>query len=214
MKLYFKWIIWNAFSFIVGVPMIWMLFRFLGSFIQSISRMSERLETMVMQNNLIVVGAILMGGIFGMWLGSVQSLFSRDTFGWGRSWVIWTAVANAIGFPVFITVAFPILFTDKGYYAFVVFGMLIGLSTGLAQWVCRRNEPRLRIGWIVSSCAGMALGFSLGFPLLINGATHLGNVTIRLIIFSAGLGILYGIVTGLSLFAVLRVKKPRHNNGI
>jgi hypothetical protein len=132
-----------------------------------------------------------MGGFILSGLSFVISGFLVGIFQWlvllGRirtpwRWVLVTTLGWTVGYLI-------TFFGIPSQFEFVN-GLVIGLTTGLAQWVVLRREVHWAGWWIVFSIIGWITGLTL-FP----GAMLSGTMA--------------GIMTGLALEILLRNPKPK-----
>jgi hypothetical protein len=101
----------------------------------------------------------LSGAVLGAWLGSLQWLPLKARIAQGRKWIGASSFAVAIGAPISWLVYMGFLEspianrTESIYslyfsfgYAHLIFGVLLGLTIGVAQWSILRQQVH-RAGW-------------------------------------------------------------------
>jgi uncharacterized membrane protein YccC len=106
--------------------------------------------------------------IIGIGLGVMQSLALQHRIPRAWRWLIATAAGWTIG-----ALLIP-LFSGEGQ-EFIV-GMILGLTTGICQWVILRKEVNLAGWWIVMMVVGWTSGLALLPGILLTGVIA-GGVT-------------------------------------
>ena len=131
-----------------------------------------------------IVGHILFPAIYlvaaGVGVAVFQWLILQRRLGRSWRWLVYTAAGWLAG----VLLALAMGHFEAGFGA----GLLLGVTTGLAQWLILRREVRWAAWWIPISAAGWSTGLSMALaPLLA--------------------GILAGAMTGIAL--VLLLSYPR-----
>lgn len=140
-------------------------------------------------------GFMMLGAMLGTALGAgasiaqlvvVQAYVTRPA-GWLLGSLIASLASGSLG---------GLLIQTAGWNAGVaIFGALLGLSVGVAQWLALRGQISRAGWWVVANGAGFALFFVV--------AAGLGGEGRELIALGAG-GAVFGAVTGLALAGLLQ----------
>jgi hypothetical protein len=120
----------------------------------------------------------------GLTIGIMQWFVIRDRFKDSWRWILATGIGWAIG------VSF-VLFVIPGELGYL-YGILVGLTTGFAQWLILRSEVFLSGWWIVISLIGWFTGLSMLPGLLTTGS-------------------LPGLMTGVAIELLFMNPKPEIN---
>jgi hypothetical protein len=119
--------------------------------------------------------------IAGFAIGVMQWFALRDRIRKSWRWILATGVGWAIG------VGF-VLFAIPDEFSFP-FGIIVGATTGIAQWLLLRNEVNFSGWWIVISIIAWFTGLSMIPGLLTTGT-------------------MAGLLTGIAIELLLRNPKP------
>ena len=120
--------------------------------------------------------------IAGFSIGIMQWFILRDRISKSWRWSIFTGIGWAIG-------AFIVLFAFPNEYVFP-YGIIIGVTTGIAQWFILRGEIFYSGWWILISILAWFTGLSMMPGLLTTGT-------------------LAGLLTGIAIELLLRNTKPQ-----
>jgi len=125
----------------------------------------------------------------GVGAGVVQSLVLYRRLPKAWRWILVTAIGWAIG----LMIASPLLSSGLNPLS----GVIVGASTGTAQWVVLRGHVRWAGWWIALSALAWTMGLSL--------APAWGQVELPPIVLS---GVIASLPSGFALELLLRNPKP------
>lgn len=180
-SVWLQWLIATTVGMAVGgflaLGVVWSIFDAVGS-------------TLGEPAGFIAFGAVF-GTAIGVGLGTAQSIILRSRIAGSGVWAPVSFVAGLVGGALS-----GLLTSMVGWSAgLAVFGALLGISIGIAQWlVLRRSVPNA--GW-------WAPATTVGSILLFVAAGNLGGEGREFIALSVGAA-LFGGVTGLALVGLLR----------
>lgn len=119
--------------------------------------------------------------IAGILIGAMQWFVLRDRIKKAWQWSLLTGIGWAIGIGI-------VVFVLPDGFGFL-YGILVGATTGIAQWIILRREVLLSGWWIVISVIAWFTGLSMMPGLLTTGT-------------------LPGLITGIAIELLLRNPKP------
>jgi hypothetical protein len=132
-----------------------------------------------------LVGSLLLTGMArlsaGLFVGIFQWLILQSRLRQAWRWIVATGVGWIVGY----LLAFFLLPQELSFFE----GMLIGLTTGIAQWMILRREIHWAGWWIIFSIIGWTTGITLLPGIFLTGT-------------------IAGALTGLCLEILLRYPKP------
>lgn len=153
----------------------------------------------------------LLGALIGGLIGASQWYFLRRRVRQAGWWVVATAFGWGIGLPLALLIN---LLAGLGLSA-VLYGVLIGLAVGVAQWfVLRRTIPHAgRWIWVttVAFPIGIAVSGAIESGLLTRSSGDLAQAMWLAAIAGGVAGLVVGSITGITLVALLssRWNEPR-----
>ncbi|MCP4369657.1 MAG: hypothetical protein GY797_16325 [Deltaproteobacteria bacterium] len=109
--------------------------------------------------------------LFGIFLGSLQwFILHRHVFWVTYHWILVTSISWIVGFFVAIALSLMLAGLDPtGNWSKLdvvkltsIFGGLIGISIGLAQWFILSKHSYQTYWWVLVNSIGWAVGFGLG----------------------------------------------------
>lgn len=137
-----------------------------------------------------VIGQLLLPSIgpfiAGILIGAMQWFVLRDRIKKAWLWILLTGIGWAVGIAIVVFV----LPDGLGF----LYGILVGATTGIAQWIIIRREVLLSGWWIVISIIAWFTGLSMIPGLLTTGT-------------------LPGLMTGIAIELLLRNPKPAEVEG-
>ena len=103
---------------------------------------------------------VLSGAVMGAYLGHMQSFPLKTRIPQSGKWIAATSLGVAVGTPLSWLVyqwmfASPLVNGPRGIfffylYQYLIFGILLGLSVGVAQWFVLKQQVRKAEWWIVA----------------------------------------------------------------
>jgi hypothetical protein len=199
-----KWLLWIPLN-MIGFSFV-SIFLVIGAFLTALYGDVRGVGGILWYFDATILG-IISGGLAGVFLGVAQwgIVYGEIPRAW--RWIVMTIIGCAIG-NTFFTIAIVPLHPEK-VVAFVpviywVLSVIFGGFIGLAQWTILRRYFYKTVNWIWASSCAWTLSIMV-FLLLIGPIAGQDRQIIA--ITGAIVGVLYSVITGLSLAQIL--KSPR-----
>jgi hypothetical protein len=146
----------------------------------------------------------LIGMIIGLLVGISQWLVLRHFFSFTLSWVVATVVGFAVGWLIGLPIANALMMLGSKYIgqggppSMLGYGLSIGVSVALSQWVFFRSSVKHASWWLVITMFGWTIAWTIKIPLPVD---HITRGIWLLVILMNGLivGSVYGSITGIGL---------------
>ena len=196
-----SFLLWWVLANIVGLPALLLPYGIGFSLILGLAILSDGATVGSIWYVFIFIILALSGAMIGAWFGFMQWLPLRARILQSRKWIGASSFGVAIGSPLSWLVyrwifESPIANRPDGFYfsfgyAYVTFGVLLGLAIGVSQWSVLRQQVYGAGWWIIVLPICFALGISFANFYLLSGAFALPihRLTQRLIVEIPGLEI-------------------------
>jgi hypothetical protein len=161
------WVVAN----IVGLPALLLPYPIGFYLLGSLSIIGDGMPIEPMGYVFIFTTLAFSGALLGAWLGWMQSLPLKTQIVQRRKWIGASSLGMAIGAPIgeltyiaFLEspivngpdVIYSIYFSDV--YAYLIFGVVLGLTIGIAQWSVLRQQGHGAGWWMIVLPVCFALG--------------------------------------------------------
>jgi hypothetical protein len=143
-----------------------------------------------------VMPALIGGALTGAGIGFAQWLMLRRSLGVGAEWIAATSAGLAVGLAIGAVVVGYGTTTSQ----LAIMGAISGAFVGIAQGLLLRDKFSLWYVWI----AGMPVLWALGW--VVTDAWGI-DVAKQFTVFGASGAVVFGILSGLLLMAVMRERK-------
>ena len=161
------WVLAN----IVGLPVLLLPYGIGFFLLASFAIVGDGMPIGLMGHAVILTNLALSGAVIGAWLGLMQWLPLKVRIVQSRKWIGASSLGVAVGAPLSWLVhrwflESPIVNRPEGIYgvyfsfgyAYLIFGILLGLTIGIAQWSVLRQQVHGAGWWMVILPACFTLG--------------------------------------------------------
>jgi hypothetical protein len=153
----------------------------------------------------ITAAIIMLGVTLGVSIGVLQSLVLRQYL----HRINWWVLTNILGWTIGFILGFPLSLVIDGSRVmdFAIIGAMIGILTGVMQFLILRQSTYRASWWILITALGWTIGFAVGSSLSSSVprvmVVELGEVTDETVSLAVA-GAVAGAITGISLIRLFQ----------
>jgi hypothetical protein len=152
------------------------------------------------------LGNILGYGVMSLAIAMPQWLVLHSKVNHAYWWLLATTLGGLVGGPASMKIAWDLsIHYEEVVDLFTMFAILRGTTTGIAQWIFLRTQIPQAGWWVIATSIAWYASLTIGFNL----AKKVAFITP-----SAMLGVCYGLITGIAMFLLLRMKNQDSDQSI